>query len=142
MRQEAGPNRATKGSAAPIQRRVAVNFKQAKFETYSLQGTPQNDVTWCNLSYDHATGEGFFLIRFAPNGRSIAHEHVGFEEFVVLEGEITDSDGTTFRTGDCVSQPPGSKHYSTSAKGCVTAVFIRGGFRTLGEGESLDSGKA
>lgn len=119
-------------------RTVSVNYRTAVFETYGLQGMPQEDLTWCNISYDEGTGHGFFLIRFAPNGRSIPHQHLGFEEFVVLEGEITDSNGRTYRTGDCVSLPPGSRHFSTSATGCVTAVVVRGGFRTLDPEEAVD----
>ena len=115
-----------------------VNFKSAKFETYSLQGQPQDDLSWHNLSYDEKLGEGFFLIRFEPGGRSIPHEHLGFEEFVVLKGEIKDSDGTVYRAGDCVSLAPASRHVSASPKGAITAVFVRGGFRTLSGNEKVD----
>lgn len=117
--------------------RRMVNFRDATFEPYSLQGEVQKDLTWCNLSYDEATGEGMFLIRFAPGGRSIPHEHLGFEEFVVLEGEIEESDGTIYRPGDCVSLKPGSRHFSVSKTGTVTAVFVRGGFRTLDAREEV-----
>jgi quercetin dioxygenase-like cupin family protein len=118
--------------------RRMVNFKAAKFEVYSLQGRPQDDLAWHNLSYDDESGQGFFLIRFKPGGRSIPHEHLGFEEFVVLQGEIEESDGTVYRTGDCVSLAPGSKHVSASSKGAIVAVFVRGGFRTLNEREKVD----
>ena len=118
--------------------RRMVNFKAAKFEVYSLQGRPQDDLAWHNLSYDDESGQGFFLIRFKPGGRSIPHEHLGFEEFVVLQGEIEESDGTVYRAGDCVSLAPGSKHVSASSKGAIVAVFVRGGFRTLNEREKVD----
>jgi quercetin dioxygenase-like cupin family protein len=118
--------------------RRMVNFKSAKFETYSLQGRPQDDLSWHNLSYDKKTKQGFFLIRFKPGGQSIPHEHLGFEEFVVLKGEIKDSDGTVYRAGDCVSLAPTSRHVSASLKGAITAVFVRGGFRTLSNNEKVD----
>lgn len=138
MRQNARAQAAAQ-PAARQPRIKAVNFKTAIFETYSLQGQPQEDLRWCNLSYDEATGHGFFLIRFAPNARSIPHEHLGYEEFVVLDGEITDSStGATYRAGDCVSLPPGSRHFSVSATGCTTAVVVRGGFRTLDPGEPFE----
>jgi len=138
MRQKARAEAAA-APAAGRQRIKAVNFRTAAYETYGLQGKPQEDLRWCNLSYDEATGQGFFLIRFAPNARSIPHEHLGYEEFVVLDGEITDSStGATYRAGDCVSLPPGSRHFSVSATGCTTAVVVRGGFRTLDPGEPLE----
>ena len=121
----------------PQNQRTKVNWREAAFETYSLQGEPQNDLTWHNLSWDDATNSGFFLIRFAPGGVSIPHEHLHYEEFVVLEGELEDHDGHVYRAGDCVSLAPGSKHFTRSKNGAVSAVFIRGGFRTLDEGERL-----
>ncbi len=118
--------------------RTKVNWKEAAFSTYSLQGKPQEDLTWHNISWDNATDTGFFLIRFAPGGVSIPHEHLAYEEFVVLEGELEDHDGTVYRAGDCVSLTPGSKHFTHSKHGAVSAVFVRGGFRTLGKGEGME----
>lgn len=134
--EEDGPPAAAPPMGGP--RRRIVNFRSASFATYSLQGRPQRDLAWSNISYDERTGQGFFLIRFAPGGRSVPHEHLDYEEFVVLEGEITDSDGHVYRSGDCVSLPPGSRHCSVSEAGCIAAVFVRGGFRTLDADESVD----
>lgn len=138
-------NRAVRGS--PTKRaggrkplaafRTLVNYRKAKFQPYYLQGEVQPDLSWYNISYDEATGDGFFLVRFEPGATSIAHEHLAWEEFVVLEGEIRDSDGTVYRAGDCVSLRAGSRHVSTSPTGSVSAVFIRGGFRTLAAGEKV-----
>jgi quercetin dioxygenase-like cupin family protein len=115
-----------------------VNFRKAKWVPYHLQGEVQADLTWCNLSYDETTGMGLFLIKFAPGAASIAHEHLDFEEFVVLDGDIRDSDGTLYRPGDCVSLRPGSRHLSVAGKkGVITAVFVRGGFRTLSPREKV-----
>jgi len=111
--------------------RTVANWKTAEFSTYSLQGEPQKDLSWHNLSWDDATESGFFLIRFEPGGISIPHEHLQREEFVVLEGELEDNDGHVYRAGDCVSLAPGSKHFTRSKTGAVSAVFIQGGFRTL-----------
>lgn len=124
-------------SAKSSKQRTKVNWREAAFETYSLQGKPQQDLSWHNLSWDDATNSGFFLIRFAPGGVSIPHEHLAYEEFVVLEGELEDHDGTVYRAGDCVSLAPGTKHFTRSEHGAVSAVFIRGGFRTLEAGEPI-----
>ena len=111
--------------------RTTVNWKNANWTTYSLQGKPQEDLTWHNLSWDAKTDSGFFLIKFAPGGVSIPHEHLAYEEFVVLEGELEDNDGHVYRAGDCVSLAPGSKHFTRSKTGATSAVFVRGGIRTL-----------
>jgi ChrR-like protein with cupin domain len=135
---KAGKSAARKSTRTLAASRRMVNFKAAKFEAYSLQGRLQDDLSWHNLSYDVKSGQGFFLIRFKPGGRSIPHEHLGFEEFVVLKGAIEESDGTVYKTGDCVSLAPGSKHVSASSKGAIVAVFVRGGFRTLQSREKVD----
>ena len=117
-----------------VERRV-VNYKDADFKVYSLQGKPQEDISWHDISWSDEKNSGFFLVKFEPGGVSIPHEHLGYEEFVILEGELVDHDGWVYRTGDCVSLAAGSRHFSRSDTGAVVAVFVRGGFRTLDDGE-------
>lgn len=117
--------------------RTVVNFKEATFRSYGLQGTDQSDLQWCNISYNEETGDGAFIIKFDPGGVSIEHEHLGFEEFVLLEGDLTDHDGHRYKVGDVVSLPGGSRHRTVSENGAVVAVFVRGGFRTLSDGEKM-----
>jgi hypothetical protein len=45
------------------------------------------------------------------------------EEFLVLEGDLVDSDGQVFTTGDFVSYRPGTHHNSWTETGCLLAVF-------------------
>ncbi len=116
-------------------RRKVVNYKEAEFETYSLQGKPQADLSWHNISWSDEDDSGFFLIKFDPGGVSLPHEHLGTEEFVILEGEIMDHDGWVYRPGDCVSLAKGSRHFSSSNTGAIVAVFVRGGFTTIGADE-------
>lgn len=115
--------------------RAVVNIHDVEFQTYSLQGKPQKDISWHNISWSDEDNSGFFLIKFAPGGVSIPHEHLGFEEFVIIEGELIDHDGWVYRAGDCVSLTKGSQHYTHSNTGAKVAVFVRGGFRTLDESE-------
>ena len=74
-----------------MQRKV-VNFREAEFTTYNLQGKPQEDISWHNISWSDTDDTGFFLVKFEPGGVSIPHQHLGFEEFIILEGEIKDHD--------------------------------------------------
>ena len=94
-----------------------------EFLPYDLEGPLQPDISWLPISYDRKTGEGSYLMRLQRGARTIAHEHPGFEEFVILEGELTDSDGRIFRTGDFVSFLPGTRHNSWTETGCLIAVF-------------------
>ena len=118
-----------------IGQRKVVNFRDAEFATYSLQGEPQADIAWHDISWSDEAGSGFFLVRFAPGGVSIPHEHLGCEEFIILEGELTDHDGHVYRQGDCVSLPSGSRHSSISKTGAIVGVFVRGGFKTVDEAD-------
>ncbi len=111
--------------------RKVVNFRDAEWMTYSLQGKSQEDIAWHNISWSDEDDTGFFLVKFEPGGVSLPHEHLGFEEFVILEGEVKDHDGWVYRQGDCVSLKSGSRHYSISETGAYVAVFVRGGFRTI-----------
>ena len=126
--------------------RTVVNVETATFGTvtpHRMQRAACDDrpasggVTYCNISYDPDAGEGCYLVRFAPGTGSTPHEHIGYEEFLVLDGTLTDSDGTVYRRNDFVSLKPGSKHVSVSDDGATLAVFIRGGFRALDENEDV-----
>ncbi len=118
-------------------KRQVVNALTADYRPYGLQGSEQSDILWHNISWSEETQSGFFLVRFKPGGVSIPHEHRGHEEFVILEGSLEDCDGRVYGVGDCISLQAGSRHSSRSAEGCTVAVFVRGGFRTLEQGEEV-----
>ena len=61
-----------------------------------------------------------------PGAKSLFHEHTGFEEFLVLEGELIDPDGQIFKPGELITFQPGSKHSSYTKNGCLLLVFMRG----------------
>ncbi len=119
----------------PDRRVVATG--DAAFVPFDRYGEPIPKLSWLPISYDAESGQGSFLIRFEPGGRSLPHEHTGYEEFVVLEGELIDNDGAVFRTGDFVSFKPGSRHASHAPDGCLLAVFMRGVNRPLEAGEDI-----
>jgi anti-sigma factor ChrR (cupin superfamily) len=94
----------------------------AAFLPYDLEGPVQPEMGWLPLSYDRATQCGSYLMRMAPGARTLPHDHPGFEDFLILEGDLVDSDGTVFRAGDFVSYRPGTRHSSRSERGCLIAV--------------------
>jgi quercetin dioxygenase-like cupin family protein len=80
-------------------------------------------MSWLPVSYRKESAVGSYLMRMQPGARTIAHDHPGYEEFLVLEGELIDSDGTVFKSGDFVSFAPGTRHWSHTETGCLLAVF-------------------
>ena len=104
------------------ERRV-VAVAEAGFEAYDLEGPVQPEITWQAISYDRGRQQGSYLMRLAPGAKTLPHRHPGFEDFLILEGELTDSDGRILRQGDFVSYRPGSRHHSWTTTGCVIAVF-------------------
>jgi anti-sigma factor ChrR (cupin superfamily) len=104
------------------ERRV-VNVHTAAFQEYSMEGPVQPDITWLPISWDEPSGQGSYLMRMEPGAVTLEHEHVGFEEFLILEGDLVDSDGTRFGPGDFVSYAPRTHHSSWTEGGCLIAVF-------------------
>lgn len=118
-------------------RRQIVNAATAAYVPDERYGEPIAGMTWSNISYDLETGCGSFLLRMEPGTSSRPHEHVDFEEFFVIEGELTDDDGEVFRSGDFVSFKPGTIHWSTTQQGCTLVVFLRRPNRRLAKGECV-----
>jgi anti-sigma factor ChrR (cupin superfamily) len=90
---------------------------------YDLEGPVQPEMSWLPLSYDRVRGEGSYYMRMQPGAKTVAHDHRGFEEFLVLEGELIDDDGSVFAQGDFVSFKPGTRHHSWTKTGCLLLVF-------------------
>ena len=109
-------------SESPAGRR-SVNAHTTPFLPYDMEGPAQPELSWLPLSYDESTGQGTYLMRMEPGAVTIAHDHPGMEEFLIIEGDLVDSDGTTFGPGDFVSYDAGTHHNSWTKQGCLIAVF-------------------
>ncbi len=103
--------------------RHVVNAYTTAFLAYDLEGPIQPEMSWLPVSFDRETGEGCYLMRMDPGAVTLSHEHQGMEEFLVLEGDLVDSDGTVFAAGDFVTYEAGTEHNSRSENGCLLAVF-------------------
>ena len=103
--------------------RTVVNAHRTPFLPYDLEGPVQSEMGWLPLSYDRDTGHGTYLMRMDPGAVTIEHEHAGMEEFLILEGDLVDSDGAVFGAGDFVSYEGGTRHNSWTEGGCLIAVF-------------------
>jgi len=103
--------------------RFVVNVHTTPFLPYDLEGPVQPEMSWLPVSYDRASGIGCYLMRMDPGAVTIEHHHAGMEEFLVLEGNLVDSDGSVFSAGDFVSYQAGTRHNSWTEEGCLLAVF-------------------
>ena len=119
---------------ASLRRIIATESDQ--YQPYNRYGDPVPGMWWLPLSGELLNGEfECFLLRMDAGAVSRPHEHGGYEEFLVLQGELVDNDGRSFRAGDFVSFAPGSKHSSHSPGGCSLLVMLRGNSRALREDE-------
>ena len=105
---------------------------------YDRYGVEVPELEWLPLSGQFGSDYECFLVRFKPGASSKPHEHMGNEDFLVLEGRLEDCDGAVFEAGDFVSYRPGSRHFSTSAAGCLLLVVLRGTNRPLSEDETTE----
>ena len=97
-------------------------------------------IRWSPLRVDTITHTGCFVVQFEPGSVSVPHEHPAAEEFYVLDGQLTDHDGYTYRAGEFVSLGPGTRHYSYSEHGARVLVWLTQANRQLHSSEELSFG--
>ena len=113
-------------------KRKITNLYNVKFRPFDNYGFPIEGMSWHKISYDRKNGgHGSYLLKMDPNTKSLPHTHIGYEEFLMLEGELTDPDGVIFKKGDFITFEPGSTHSSHTKDGCLILVFMRGINKTL-----------
>jgi len=117
----------TEPSSTPSDLRKLIRTPDEKFQTYNRYGKTLPGVEWLPLSGGAEANKEVYLIRFSPGSRSHPHIHQGSEEFLVLDGELTDHDGVVFRSGEFVRFELGSEHWSFSENGCTLLVILAGG---------------
>lgn len=107
----------------PADRRV-VNIKSGEYRPYVYNDGVAMGDSVLQLDADKPLGVGFHVYRMPAGMTSRPHRHNGNEQFLVLEGELIDNDGTVFRPGDLVWFRDGTEHSSFTPGGCVLAVHI------------------
>ena len=92
------------------QLREIITTSTKNFKAYDRYGSSIAGMSWIPLSGKLLNGEfECFLLGMEAGAVSKPHEHMGFEEFLVLEGSLIDS--VEYKSGDFVRLLPGSKHY-------------------------------
>ena len=108
--------------AEKVKGRKVINIHRAEYRVYDMEGPEQPEMSWSPLSYD-ADRNGCYVMRMSPGAETIWHEHRGVEDFLILEGELIECDGTVLGPGDFVSYRPGTQHNSSSETGCLLIGF-------------------
>ena len=107
--------------------RKITNLNNVEFVPFDNYGLTIPGMYWYKISYNKKNGgHGTYLLKMDPCAKSLPHTHIGFEEFLMLEGELTDEDGKVFKKGEFVTFEPGTTHSSHSKDGCLILVFMRG----------------
>ena len=99
------------------------NIYETPFEPYDLDGPVETDKSCLPVSWTKESGRGCYVIRMEPGSETIPHEHQCREEFLILEGELIESDGTVLKAGDMVSYDQGTYHNSRTETGCLLIGF-------------------
>ena len=108
-------------------KRKITNLYNVKFVPFDNYGVVVPGMSWYKISYSKEKGgQGTYVLKMEPGAKSLPHEHTGFEEFLILDGELIDHDGKVFKKDDFISFEPGSKHSSHTINGCLVLVFMRG----------------
>jgi len=108
-------------------KRQITAINNLKFEPFDNYGAPVPGMSWHKISYSKENGgQGTYVLKMEAGAKSLLHEHTGFEEFLMLDGELIDPDGKIFKKNDFISFEPGSQHSSYTKNGCLILVFMRG----------------
>ena len=106
-----------------MKKRKITDPSNVKFEPFDNYGSALPGMNWHKITYNKETGQGTYILKMDPGTTSLPHEHINYEEFLVLDGELMDPDNKVFKKGDYVIFPPGSSHSSYTKNGCLILVF-------------------
>ena len=109
-----------------MSKRIITNFNNLNFKPFDKYGEPIKGWSWHKITFDEKTNFGTYISKLDPGTKTIPHVHTGHEEFLILKGELIDSDGTIFKKGDFISYEPNSIHSSQTKNGCLILTFMRG----------------
>jgi anti-sigma factor ChrR (cupin superfamily) len=107
----------------PNDRKIA-NIHRAAYQSFLYPDGVALGDTILQLDDSQELGTGFHVYRMPPGMTTRGHRHNGHEQFLILEGELHESDGTILRAGDLVFYRDGTEHNSFTPNGCLLAVHI------------------
>lgn len=100
--------------------RVVIRPADTPWVASPLLGVERKMLERAGLEKARATS----IVRYAPGASFSEHTHDGGEEYLVLEGEFADENGS-YPPGTYVRNPPGSQHAPFSKSGCTIMVKLQ-----------------
>lgn len=104
--------------------RIVKNIYHTKYHPFQLSEDDVPGQSYLQLDNSYPQGFGFHIFKMEPGARTTAHTHTCDEQFLMLEGELIDHDGTIYKPGDMVLLKKGTQHWSHSPSGCLIVAFI------------------
>ena len=109
-----------------MKKRKITDTSDVKFQPFDNYGPVVPGMNWHKITYNKEAGEGTYILKMDPGTTSLPHKHTNYEEFLMLDGKLTDPDNKVFKKGDFITFEPGSAHSSYTKNGCLILVFQRG----------------
>ena len=109
-----------------MNKRKITNPFNVKFEPFDNYGSVVPGMNWHKITYNKEIGQGTYILKMDSGTKSLPHQHINYEEFIMLDGELIDPDNKIFKKGDIVTFEPDSNHSSYTKNGCLILVFMRG----------------
>lgn len=101
------------------------SIDERDWQPMKIGDTVLQGFSWIPVAQDESGAWTSYWMRLEAGARSIEHRHDSTELIMILDGVFTDDDGTDFHAGQTVSYPAGSRHSTSSAKGCTVLVVAR-----------------
>ena len=81
---------------------------------------PGITASW--IYQDGESGAAAAFLKYEKGAGAPAHQHIGFEHILVLDGSQSDENGH-YGAGTVLISPPGTRHSVHSAEGCVVLAI-------------------
>jgi anti-sigma factor ChrR (cupin superfamily) len=104
--------------------RIVRNWHNMPLKLLEVDGLPYEGLSYLQLDDQRPDGTGLHILKMAPGAASLPHEHTSDEIIYVLQGELVDFDGISYRPGDMVLLRAGTVHSSHSPNGCTLILYV------------------
>ncbi len=71
--------------------RKVIDRHNIEFKPFDRYGSPVPKMSWHIISYNQTSGQGSYVLKMEPGAQTVPHMHMGFEEFLMIEGELIDA---------------------------------------------------
>lgn len=105
--------------------RCSYAIDERDWRPMTIGDTALPGFSWIPVAQDEDGAWTSYWMRLDAGARSFEHRHDSTELILILDGVLTDDDGTDFHAGYTVSYPAGSRHSTYSADGCTVLVVAR-----------------